>query len=100
MSKRIPQGKRVEIADGDQSVWLVEAVTTETERFLSGAGGEAEPETVLSTVLFTDIVGSTAKATDLGDHRWAELLSSHHTVIRRQLDPFPGRGLHNAGDGV
>ncbi len=99
MSKRIPQAKRVEIADGDQSVWLVEAVPTETERFLSGAWGEAEPETMLSTVLFTDIVGSTAKATDLGDHRWAELLSSHHVVIRRQLDRFRGRELDTAGDG-
>ena len=99
MSERIPQAKRVEIADGDQSVWLVEAVPTETERFLSGAWGEAEPETMLSTVLFTDIVGSTAKATDLGDHRWAELLSSHHVVIRRQLDRFRGRELDTAGDG-
>src|SRR5438046_10404507 len=95
----IPHAKRVEIGDGDRSVWLVESVPTETERFLSGAWGEAEPETVLSTVLFTDIVGSTAKASDLGDHRWAELLSSHHVVIRRQLDRFRGRELDTAGDG-
>src|SRR5438046_1296223 len=99
MSEGSPQAKRVGIADGDQSVWLVEAVPTETERFLSGAWGEAEPETVLSTVLFTDIVGSTAKASDLGDHRWAELLSTHHVVIRRQLVRFRGRELDTAGDG-
>src|SRR5439155_7849327 len=91
MSDRIPQAKRVEIADGDQSVWLVEAVPTETKRFLSGAWGEAEPETMLSTVLFTDIVGSTAKVSDLGHHRWAEVLSSHHAVIPRQLYRFRRR---------
>ncbi|MFN2469631.1 MAG: adenylate/guanylate cyclase domain-containing protein [Gaiellaceae bacterium] len=99
MAGRIPQAKRLEIADGDQSVWLVGAVPTETERFVAGAWGEAEPETMLSTVLFTDIVGSTAKAIDLGDRRWAELLSSHHAVIRRQLDRFRGRELDTAGDG-
>jgi class 3 adenylate cyclase/pimeloyl-ACP methyl ester carboxylesterase len=99
MAGRIPQAKRVEIPDGDQSVWLVASVPTETEQFIAGAWGEPEPETMLSTVLFTDIVGSTAKATELGDHRWAELLSSHHAVIRRQLDRFRGRELDTAGDG-
>jgi class 3 adenylate cyclase len=99
MAERIPGAKRVEITDGDQSVWLVDAVPTETERFVAGAWGEAEPETMLSTVLFTDIVGSTAKATELGDRRWAELLSTHHAVIRRQLDRFRGRELDTAGDG-
>src|SRR5438046_10172075 len=57
MSERIPQAKRVQIADGDQSVWLVEAVATEPQRFLSGAWAEAEQETVLFTVLSTDVVG-------------------------------------------
>jgi class 3 adenylate cyclase len=99
MAERIPNAKRVEIADGDQSVWLVDAVPEQTARFIAATWGEAEPETMLSTVLFTDIVGSTAKATDLGDHRWAELLSSHHAVIRRQLDRFRGRELDTAGDG-
>src|SRR5207248_11008343 len=99
MAGRLPQAKTVEIADGDQSFWLVDAVPTETERFVVGAWEEAEPETMLSTVLFTDIVGSTAKATDLGDHRWAERLSSHRAVIRRQLDRFRGRELDTAGDG-
>jgi class 3 adenylate cyclase len=99
MGERIPSAKRVEIADGDQSVWLVDAVPEQTAQFIAATWGEAEPETMLSTVLFTDIVGSTAKATDLGDHRWAELLSSHHAVIRRQLDRFRGRELDTAGDG-
>jgi class 3 adenylate cyclase len=61
--------------------------------------GAAEPETVLSTVLFTDIVGSTTRAAELGDRQWAELLSSHHVRVRRQLDRFRGRELDTAGDG-
>jgi class 3 adenylate cyclase len=99
MSERIPQANRVEIADGDQSVWLVEAVPTETERFLSGAWGEAEPETMLSTVLFTDIVGSTERAVELGDRRWRELLSTHDVAVRRELERFRGREVDTAGDG-
>jgi class 3 adenylate cyclase len=60
---------------------------------------EAEPETVLSTVLFTDVVGSTAKAAELGDHAWRELLERHHALTRRLLDRFRGRELDTAGDG-
>jgi class 3 adenylate cyclase len=76
----------------------------ETERFLHGvwtAGGweEGEPERVLATVLFTDIVGSTAKASELGDARWRELIQAHHGVIRRQLVRFRGTELDTAGDG-
>src|SRR5207245_10819054 len=56
MAERIPGAKRVEIADGDQSVWLVDAVPIETERFLAGAGGGAEPESILGTGLFTGSV--------------------------------------------
>jgi class 3 adenylate cyclase len=99
IAERVPNAKRVEITDGDQSVWLVDAVPDQTARFIAATWGEAEHETVLSTVLFTDIVGSTARASDLGDRRWMELLSSHHTLIRRQLERFRGRELDTAGDG-
>jgi class 3 adenylate cyclase len=50
---------------------------------------------VLATVLFTDIVGSTARATELGDARWRELLNAHHDVIRRQLVRFRGKGARH-----
>src|SRR5206468_959183 len=53
----------------------------------------------LAAVLFTDIVGSTARAADLGDRRWRELLEEHHALIRRQLVRFRGRELDTAGDG-
>jgi class 3 adenylate cyclase len=60
---------------------------------------EAEPETVLATVLFTDIVDSTRTAADVGDRAWAELVSRHHAIVRRQLDAFRGTEIDTAGDG-
>jgi pimeloyl-ACP methyl ester carboxylesterase len=79
-------------------------VGTEIEQFLSEvreAGGweKAEPDRVLATVLFTDIVGSTAKATELGDRAWRDLLEQHHRLIRRELMRFRGAELDVAGDG-
>jgi class 3 adenylate cyclase len=59
----------------------------------------AQPDTVLATVLFSDIVGSTAMAAQLGDARWRKLLSEHHTAVRRQLSRFRGVELDTAGDG-
>jgi class 3 adenylate cyclase len=58
-----------------------------------------EPERVLATVLFTDIVGATAKASELGDRHWRELMSLHHDLIRRELARYRGREVDTAGDG-
>ena len=54
---------------------------------------------MLATVLFTDIVGSTARAAELGDTAWRELLARHHTVVRGELARFRGDELDTAGDG-
>src|SRR5262249_62230262 len=61
--------------------------------------GGPEPDRVLATVLFTDIVGSTEQATRLGDRRWGQLLEEHHSLVRRQLERFHGREVDTAGDG-
>jgi class 3 adenylate cyclase len=79
-------------------------VGEEIERFLrevwsSGGWEESEPDRALATVLFTDIVGSTAKAAEVGDRRWREILEEHHALIRRHLVRFRGRELDTAGDG-
>jgi class 3 adenylate cyclase/pimeloyl-ACP methyl ester carboxylesterase len=83
---------------GDQ-----ETLFAELEAFLEnevqGRQWQAEPDRVLATVLFTDIVGSTARAAELGDRNWRELLETHHTQIRHQLSRFRGRELDTAGDG-
>jgi len=80
------------------------AIAAEIERFVKEvweAGGweEGEPDRVLATVLFTDIVGSTAKAVALGDRAWRDLLARHHVLIRRELVRFLGAELDVAGDG-
>jgi class 3 adenylate cyclase len=61
--------------------------------------GDEEPETVLATVLFTDIAGSTEKLAELGDARWRELVERHHALVRQQLARFRGREIDTAGDG-
>jgi class 3 adenylate cyclase len=76
----------------------------ETQRFVTeaweaGAWDEDEPDRVLATVLFTDIVGSTAKAAEIGDRAWRELLEEHHRVILRELVRHRGAELDVAGDG-
>jgi len=60
---------------------------------------EVQLDSVLATVLFTDIVGSTARQAELGDRRWAELVQEHHSVVRGCLARYRGRELDTAGDG-
>jgi class 3 adenylate cyclase len=78
-------------------------VLAEIKSFLEGVwgaeGGQRDPERMLATVMFTDIVGSTARAAELGDARWRELLERHHLLIRRQLALARGREVDTAGDG-
>jgi pimeloyl-ACP methyl ester carboxylesterase len=107
MASRIPAARLVEIPGighlhfGEPGSSLV---AVEIERFITDvwqAGGweESEPERMLATVLFTDIVGSTAKAVELGDLAWRELLEPHHAVIRHELVRWRGAELDVAGDG-
>ena len=70
-----------------------------TERFISRLTAHADPERVLATILFTDIVGSTELAARLGDSAWRELLGRHHAIVRRELARYQGRELDTSGDG-
>ena len=76
-----------------------ELIVDEIEEFLTGARPGAEPDRVLATVLFTDIVGATERASRVGDRNWHDLLDSHHAVVRRELEHFRGREIDTAGDG-
>ncbi len=60
---------------------------------------DAEPDRAVATVMFVDIVGSTERAAELGDRRWADLLESFYAVVRRELDRHRGREIDTAGDG-
>jgi len=97
---RIPQARLLDVSGPDFAVSLLgEDFHAEVERFVCGLDRETEPETVLATVLFSDIVGSTEKAAELGDRAWAELVSRHHALVRRHLDTFGGTEVDTAGDG-
>jgi class 3 adenylate cyclase len=76
-----------------------EVLLRETQRFVEGLSAPSAPDRVLATVLFTDIVGSTAKVAELGDSGWRQLLDRHHAVVRGELARFRGEELDTAGDG-
>jgi class 3 adenylate cyclase/pimeloyl-ACP methyl ester carboxylesterase len=78
-----------------ENEFAVEAV----EAFLSGTPQPHVPDTVLATVLFTDVVESTQRAVELGDRRWRELLERHNELVRRELRRFRGVEVDTAGDG-
>ena len=90
-------------ADFAPSLGDQERLFSELESFLgdvlAGKKLESEPDRVLATVLFTDIVGATARAAELGDHAWRELLERHHETVRTQLGRFRGKEVDTAGDG-
>ena len=106
LAEHIQGARHVELPGEDHAIFAgdPEAFLGEIEAFLVDAwqdseAGEAEPDRVLATILFTDIVGSTARAAELGDARWRELLQGHHAVVRRQLARFRGSEIDTAGDG-
>jgi class 3 adenylate cyclase len=76
-----------------------ELTQRESERFLTHIGRPKEPERILATVLFTDIVASTARAAELGDAQWRVLLERHHALVRQRLGQFAGTEIDTAGDG-
>jgi pimeloyl-ACP methyl ester carboxylesterase len=104
-ARRIRSARFVEMPGmGHLALGASARVQAEVERFLTDvwqAGGweDTEPDRMLATVLFTDIVESTAKAVELGDRHWRELLERHNTLVRRQLLRFRGREIDTAGDG-
>lgn len=87
---------------GEDHLWIAgngDAIVDEIELFLTGTRRDVEPDRVLATVLFTDIVGSTERAAAVGERHWRDLLEQHRAKVRRKLDEFRGREIDTAGDG-
>ena len=78
----------------------VDAVVNETEAFLTGQRHQLSLDRILSTVLFTDIVGSTQQLAELGDARWAALLAAHDDLARREIERHRGHYIDSTGDGL
>jgi class 3 adenylate cyclase/pimeloyl-ACP methyl ester carboxylesterase len=101
LADHIDGARYVELV-GDDHFWFlgdVEPVLEEIAEFITGTRPAAEPDRVLVTLLFTDIVGSTELAGRLGDRRWRELLDRHDDTVRRQLERFRGKEIKTVGDG-
>lgn len=101
MAEQIADASYTELPGRDHlaAVGDPDSVLDEIEEFLTGTRPVHEPARMLSTVMFTDIVGSTERATELGDRRWGDLLEAHDGLVRRRLERFEGREVKTTGDG-
>lgn len=101
LAEQIVGARYVEVPGIDTYVWAgdIEPILGEVEEFVTGMRRPPETDRVLATVLFTDIVGSTERAAELGDAAWKELLAKHDELIRGELRRFRGREIDTAGDG-
>jgi DNA-binding SARP family transcriptional activator/class 3 adenylate cyclase len=102
LAAHIPEAKYVELPGADDLYWVgdTDAILDEIEEFLTGVRPGPRSDRVLATVLFTDIVGSTRRAAEMGERRWRDLLDRHDLAVRRQLERFRGHEIKMTGDGV
>jgi class 3 adenylate cyclase len=102
LAEHIPGALYVEFEGDDHVPWTRDGsdeFLDEIEEFLTGARRAAEPERVLATVMFSDIVDSTQRAAELGDRAWREMLERYYAMMRQQLETWRGREIDTAGDG-
>jgi class 3 adenylate cyclase len=102
IAEHIPGAKYVELEGSDSlfSVGDSQAILGEIEEFLTGERHVHEPDRVLATVLFSDIVGSTERAAEMGDSRWRSMLERHDQLVRREVQRHRGHWVQSTGDGI
>ena len=102
LAEHIDGARYVELSGKDHLFFAedTDRLIAEIQEFLTGVRESAEPERVLATILFLDVVQSTERAANLGDRRWRDLLDRYYGVVRRELTRFRGREIDTAGDGV
>ncbi len=101
LAEHIGGSRYVELPGADALHWVGDTgpLLDEIEEFITGVRSGFDAERVLTTIVFTDIVGSTERAAELGDVRWHDLLDNHDNIVRHQLERFRGREVNTAGDG-
>lgn len=102
LAEHIPGAKLVEVPGRDHFPWVgdTDSILDEVEHFVTGGRQVAEPDRVLSTVLFADIVGSTAQLAEQGDRSYRELLGRFYAMTRRELQRHRGSEVDTTGDGL
>jgi class 3 adenylate cyclase len=100
IARNVPGARLIELPGKDHLFFVHEQIGDAIEEFLTGSVSVADTERVLATVLFTDIVGSTALAERVGDRRWHDLLDAHHAAARRELARYRGSEVKSLGDGL
>ncbi len=100
IARNVPGARLIELAGQDHLFFIHEQIGDCIEEFLTGSVSVADNERVLATVLFTDIVGSTTRAEQMGDRRWHDLLDAHHAAVRRELGRYRGSEVKSLGDGL
>jgi class 3 adenylate cyclase len=98
VARRVPDARSVALP-ADTLIETFESIARETSAFVEDARPDQIPDSVLATVLFTDLVGSTERAAAIGDRAWRDLLTRHHEDVRRELARFRGEEIDSAGDG-
>jgi len=100
VASRIPNARTMRVSGSDYlEIFLSPDIVEEIERFVAGEEAPSVPESVLATVMFTDIVNSTDHAARIGDRAWRDLLARHHAIVRRELSRYRGHERDTAGDG-
>jgi pimeloyl-ACP methyl ester carboxylesterase/class 3 adenylate cyclase len=106
LAEGIPGARFVRFPGIDHAFWLgqtsaiLDDLVDEIERFVTGAVHHTESDRVLATVLFTDIVASTERATELGDHAWRGVLERHDVLLETIVAEHDGRVVKHVGDGA
>jgi class 3 adenylate cyclase len=101
LAEQIPAARFTQLGGSDHLFWSegADELLDEIEEFITGARAAPQSDRVLATVMFTDLVGATERAAQLGDQRWRDLLASHHRLVRRSLERWQGREIKTMGDG-
>jgi class 3 adenylate cyclase len=101
LAEHIPGARLLELPGADHLVFVgdQDVILDAVEEFVTGTRAVIKPDRVLATVLFTDIVSSTARAAELGDRRWHDLLEAWQTQVRKLLERYRGREVNTTGDG-
>lgn len=102
LAERIPGAKLTELPGDDHLWWVGDSnrIIDEIEEFLTGGRSPVEADRVLMTVLFTDIVDSTKRASELGDRKWRDLLDNHNAIVQSEIARFRGSSVRSTGDGI